>query len=132
VVKVDQRHPTPPNQLRVLQATKQKQLSICMGTFIHSNRNKKPNPLDNILGGLNNLPSPSTMEPISVLSTIGAVGAVTSGVCKLAMDLYEFIKSTQNVNEAVTGLVEEVNALKSILETVKQELDEVVNLPKMH
>ena len=102
-----------------------------MSTFIHSNRSKGSNPLNNTLGGLNNLPGSSTMEPISMLSTIGAVGAVTSGVCKLAFDLYEFVKSTQNVNEAVTGLVEEVNALKSILETVKQELDEAVNLPKM-
>lgn len=94
-----------------------------MDTFLSSNHNKKPNQRDKIFGGLNNLPSGPTMDPVSILSTIGAVGAVANGACTLAFQLYTFIEDTKNVNQAVTDLAEEVNSLNSILEAVKLGLE---------
>jgi hypothetical protein len=94
-----------------------------MNILLSSSQNKKPNQLDKLLGGLNNLPSSSVMDPITIISTIGAVGAVANSVCSLSLKLYTFIEDTKNINQAVTDLVEEVNALNSILETVKSGLE---------
>lgn len=90
-----------------------------MGTFLSSNLNKKSNQLNQLLGGLNNLSTSSAMDPASIFGTINAVGAVANVACTLALQLYTFVENTRTVNQAVTDLVEEVNALSSILEAVK-------------
>jgi len=92
-----------------------------MDAFL-SSKYKKPNQPNKLFGGLNNLPG-SVMDPVSILSTIGAVGSVANGACALAFQLYTFVEETKNVNQAVTDLVEEVNSLNSILEAVKLGLE---------
>jgi hypothetical protein len=87
-----------------------------------SSHSHKPSQSGKLFGGLNNLPN-SPMDPVSILSTIGAVGAVTNSVCTLAFQLYTFIEETKNIDQAVVDLVEEVNALNSILEAVKLGLE---------
>jgi tetratricopeptide (TPR) repeat protein len=89
---------------------------------LFSSNSEKLNQSGKLFNGLNNLPS-SPMDPVSILSTIGAVGSVANSVCALAFQLYTFIEDTKHVDQAVADLVEEVNALNSILEAVKLGLE---------
>ena len=76
--------------------------------------------LDKLFDGLGNLPgSSTTMDHISILSTMGAVGAIANSVCTLVISLCIFIEGTKNINQAVTALVDEVSGLNAALEAVK-------------
>ena len=86
--------------------------------------------LDKLFDGLGNLPgSSTTMDPISIFSTIGTVGTVANSVCTLVINLCIFIEGTKNINQAVSALVDEVNGLNAALEAVKLGLQsDVVKL----
>lgn len=104
-----------------------------MDTFLSSNHNKKPNQLEKAFGGLNNLPDSATMDPVSILSTIGTVGVVANGACALAFQLYTFVKDIKNVDQAVDDLASEVKNLDSVLKTVRKGLEsDFVKLAEEH
>ncbi|EXJ70568.1 uncharacterized protein A1O5_06638 [Cladophialophora psammophila CBS 110553] len=60
------------------------------------------------------------MDPLSIISTISAI---VTGAFTLSSHLYNFVDDARNVNQTVIDLVQEVNALISILRAVKLGLE---------
>lgn len=69
------------------------------------------------------------MDPASILGAVSAASSALVTVCGASQKLYAFVKQAKTVDQSVTDLVQEVDALNIMLETVEMGLkSDFVNL----